>query len=438
MSPSISARLLATQSDQRLLDLVRKGHERAFEAVVHRYRRPLLAYCRRMGLADSRAEDVLQQALLKAWLALQAGSEIRELRPWLYRIVHNTAVNAIRSSPERRGVIVDGVALENVVGDSELERRIAARDALSDVAALPQMQRDAILLSAVDGRSHEEVASALGISNGAVRGLIYRARATLRSAAAALIPQPLLAWAAGSASRVGPTAGRLAELSSSGGGDVAGMAIKGTTLAVSAALAAGAVLGPLHGQGGHGRSAARLPSARISAEAHAPGSSGAPLAAGVADTAGDRLGRTAPAAARQRSSALAHGNRGARRRGERRHGDQGTEATGQLTPTPRSPGSGDGSHRGDGSSGAGRDRSGSGSGDQATSGPGSPGETQPSGGGDKGGSESEAEKAQREAEEAEQRKQQEADAAREKAQREAEEAREREAEANDSSTTSGH
>jgi RNA polymerase sigma factor (sigma-70 family) len=246
VSPRASTRLLATQSDQRLLELVANGHERAFEAVVNRYRRPLLSYCRRMGLADSRAEDVLQQSLLKAWLALQRGTDVRELRPWLYRIVHNTAINAIRSSPEEQGTTFDAAHMDTVAAESQLERSIAARDALTDVAALPPMQRDAILLSALDGRSHEEVASALGITNGAVRGLLYRARAALRSAAAIFTPQPLLAWASGSASRVTPTAGRIAELSAGGGGEAGGMLLKGVAVAATAAFAAGAVLVPGH------------------------------------------------------------------------------------------------------------------------------------------------------------------------------------------------
>ena len=94
MSPSISNRLLATQSDERLLALVGKGHERAFETLVKRYRAPLLRYCRRMRISDSCAEDVVQHALLEAWLALAGGTEVRDLRPWLYRIVHNRALNA--------------------------------------------------------------------------------------------------------------------------------------------------------------------------------------------------------------------------------------------------------------------------------------------------------------------------------------------------------
>ena len=66
MSPRVSIRLLATQPDERLVALARDGHERAFEALVRRYRRPLLRYCQRLRLSDARAEDVVQQALTKA------------------------------------------------------------------------------------------------------------------------------------------------------------------------------------------------------------------------------------------------------------------------------------------------------------------------------------------------------------------------------------
>src|SRR5271167_145585 len=98
MSPGIPTRLLATQSDDRLLALVGQGHERAFEAIVHRYRKPLLGYCRRLRLEDARAEDIVQLALLKSWIAVREGSEVRDLKAWLYRVVHNTAVKALRDS----------------------------------------------------------------------------------------------------------------------------------------------------------------------------------------------------------------------------------------------------------------------------------------------------------------------------------------------------
>jgi RNA polymerase sigma factor (sigma-70 family) len=269
MSPKVSLSLLAVQSDERLVSLARQGHERAFEAVVQRYHQPLLRYCGRMGLSDARAEDILQHSFLQAWLALERGVEVRELRAWLYRIVHNTLVNGLRSPAADHGPLEDGAAgaQHAVSAHSELERRIAVREALTDVAALPQMQREAILMTALDGRSHEEVASMLGVTNGAVRGLLYRARATLRGAAAALTPAPLVGWALGGGGRVKPTAARLAEFSAAGGGDAGATLLKGAVALTAAAVAAGAVVVPLQQNGAPAQARATL--------IGAPGSSGA-------------------------------------------------------------------------------------------------------------------------------------------------------------------
>jgi RNA polymerase sigma factor (sigma-70 family) len=245
MSPKISIRLLASQSDQRLAALAGEGHERAFEALVNRYRRPLLRYCRRLRLGDARAEDVLQQAFLQAWLAFARGTDVRDVRPWLYRIVHNAAVNAKRGRADTHSELTEAMqAAAALDGESNLQRTMAVRDALADVAALPQMQQQAIFLTAVDGQSNGEVADVLGISEGALRGLLHRARTTLRSAAAALTPPPLLAWAAGGPGGAGPTAERLAELSAGGGAaGIGGLLLKGVVVAVTAgAVATGATV----------------------------------------------------------------------------------------------------------------------------------------------------------------------------------------------------
>jgi hypothetical protein len=150
------------------------------------------------------------------------------------------------------------------------------RQTLSDVAALPQMQREAILRTAIDGHSHEEIASALGVTHGAVRGLLYRARASLRDAAAAVVPQPALLWASGLLGRMTPTAGRLAELSApAGNADLGGALAKGAALAATAAvLAVGTGIVPLPRHLAHGSKAAvqALGIAPATAEAQASGS----------------------------------------------------------------------------------------------------------------------------------------------------------------------
>jgi len=240
VSPRFSLRLLAAQSDERLAELVREGHERAFEALANRYRRRLLRYCRHLGLPDSGGEDVVQQALLQAWLALGRGVEVRHIKAWLYRIVHNAAVNSRRAAVTRQARLEEQRHGQAALGHvTDLEGAVAARQALNEMAALPVMQRQAIVLTALEGQSHEEAAGTLGISSAALRGLVYRARSSLRSAAAALIPHPLVAWAAGGADGGVPTAQRLAQLTGAGASSsVTAVLLKGGAAAVTAGVLA--------------------------------------------------------------------------------------------------------------------------------------------------------------------------------------------------------
>src|SRR3954466_1098383 len=95
MSPLLSHAILRAQTDERLIELARERHERAFEALVERYRKPLHRHVRKL-LPEARAGDAWRQAFITAWTALQRGVEVREPRPWLYRIAQNAALNALR------------------------------------------------------------------------------------------------------------------------------------------------------------------------------------------------------------------------------------------------------------------------------------------------------------------------------------------------------
>src|SRR6201990_544971 len=196
---SPSSVLLRTQSDERLVELARAGHERAFEMIVERYRGPLLRGARRY-LPEARAEDALQQAFISAWSAVRRGDEIRARRAWLYRIVHNTALNQLRLSGYDYAELEDSLRAKDAPQD-EMERRAVVRQTLTGLAALPERQREALLRIAVEGRSQDEVARELGISEGAVRQLVHRARLTLRAAATAVVPLPLAEWAAAAGAR---------------------------------------------------------------------------------------------------------------------------------------------------------------------------------------------------------------------------------------------
>ena len=238
--------VLSTQSDERLVDLVRAGSEPAFETIVERYRRALMRYVSRL-LPPERAEDVVQQAFVNAYEAMQRGGAELNLKPWLYRIAHNTALNALRDRGLRHDQLdesIDGVERP----DQALERAQGLRDVLVAVQALPNRQRDAIVLRELEGRSYAEIALALGVTDGAVRQLLNRARNSLRAAAAAITPMPLLTRLA-SSDPAEPVTARVAEMVGVGAaGSGALMAKVCATALVTGAVVGGVAVAPDNGR----------------------------------------------------------------------------------------------------------------------------------------------------------------------------------------------
>src|SRR3954451_18218373 len=227
--------ILRSQTDERLVDLVRAGNEPAFEAIVARYRRPLLRYCGGI-LSGGRAEDAVQQTFVKAYDAMRRDHGDLNLRPWLYRIAHNTALNGLRDKglqDEPLDPQIDGVERP----DQAAERREGVRDVLAAVEALPSRQRDAIVLRELEGRSYEEIAGALGVTGGAVRQLLNRARTSLRAAATALTPIGLL-MRVPFAPAADDVNGRVAEVVG-GAGATAAAAKLGAAVLVTGAVAGG-------------------------------------------------------------------------------------------------------------------------------------------------------------------------------------------------------
>ena len=177
--------------DEDLVRLARAGNEAAFDAIVHRYRVPLQAYCRRW-LDCHRAEEVVQHTLMKAFMCVRDDARPLVLRPWLYRVAHNAALNAVEkkgSDWEPLDENYDGVPQPPQVA----EKRARFLALVGEIGALPARQRDALLLNEFEGRCYADIAAELGTSESGVRGLLRRARRSLReTAAAVLFPIPIL------------------------------------------------------------------------------------------------------------------------------------------------------------------------------------------------------------------------------------------------------
>lgn len=175
-----------TGDDQPLIAAFRRGDDAAFGQIFERHHDVLLRYARRvLGRSSEHAEDVVQEAMLRASRALRRDERHIELRPWLFRLVRNCALD------ELARVRTDSVALDDADDWGMLqaaaatqpevasEQRGKLRDLLGDISALPAQQRHALVRREVDGISHAALAEELGVSEQATKNLVHRARANL-------------------------------------------------------------------------------------------------------------------------------------------------------------------------------------------------------------------------------------------------------------------
>ena len=135
---------LRTQPDRRLVSLVRDGYENAFEEIVRRYGGMLSRFAASI-VPSHRAEDVTQDAFSKALLALRDTDKEIELRPWLFRIVRNTALNDLRDEPAYTEELADR---PDALNDPAMtaERREELVELMDRLRALPEPQRAAIVM----------------------------------------------------------------------------------------------------------------------------------------------------------------------------------------------------------------------------------------------------------------------------------------------------
>ncbi len=178
--------LLRLAPDERLIALVRRGQQAAFEAIVSRYQARLLAFCRHMVASREDAEDVLQEVFAAAFNAILADQREINLRPWLYRIARNRCLNHLR---RQTAIGVDSMDVHFAdAGQSTVEKAAGREDfrlLMVDIRRLPETQRTALLLREMDALSYGQIAEAMETTVPGVKSLLVRARVALGEAAEA-------------------------------------------------------------------------------------------------------------------------------------------------------------------------------------------------------------------------------------------------------------
>ena len=181
-----SAAPAAGESDERtLLARSRAGDTAAFEALVRSHRDRAYALALRIVRSPSDAEEVAQDAFVRAWLAIGRFRGESSFGTWLHRIVARKAIDRAVVLKARRAREADDAALAEAAaaeGGAEAERAALARRLDRLMEKLTPPQRAAVALFYGEGRSVEQVAATLEMPAGTVKSLLSRARAALREA----------------------------------------------------------------------------------------------------------------------------------------------------------------------------------------------------------------------------------------------------------------
>lgn len=181
--------------EDRLLERLRAGDERACESLVRQHAGRMLAVARRLLRCEEDSADAVQDAFLAAFRSLGSFAGKSSLGTWLHRIVVNACLMKLRSRTRRRDVPIEGLlpafdesghharpiqgwAEEASAGLARAEARAEVRACIHQ---LPESYRTVLLLRDIEELDTEETARLLGIAPGAVKTRLHRARQALRT-----------------------------------------------------------------------------------------------------------------------------------------------------------------------------------------------------------------------------------------------------------------
>jgi RNA polymerase sigma-70 factor (ECF subfamily) len=137
------------------------------------------------------ADDVVQDAALAGWQAIERFDTARTFRPWFLRIVSNAALDQLRRRKVRDGDTLDETIPSRRPGPDLTTERTMLRERIdAAMTTLPERQRIAVMLFDGEGYSHAEVAAVLQVPEGTVRSYVFHARRALRKALSALVEEP--------------------------------------------------------------------------------------------------------------------------------------------------------------------------------------------------------------------------------------------------------
>lgn len=171
----------SVQTDDMLL--VRRaqgGDRRAFEQLYRLHVNRVYGLCLRMTGQHTQAEDLTQEAFIRAWERLESFRGESQFFSWLYRLTFNVVLGDKRSRSRRESRMVETEDLSTLPHPASGQKPGLRADLEAAIATLPPGAREVFLLHDVEGYKHEEIADIAGIAPGTSKAHLHRARRLLR------------------------------------------------------------------------------------------------------------------------------------------------------------------------------------------------------------------------------------------------------------------
>ena len=171
---------LSKLSDEEVVEITRTKDKEAYVEVVKRYQEKLMRYARYLVSDDERASDVVQEAFIKAYINLNSFDTKRKFSSWIYRIVHNGAINLTNKYKKEKPLFEDidldsGINIEKEYTQKEVRKMV--RSCLEE---LPLLYREPLSLYFLEEKSYSEISDILRIPTGTVGTRIKRAKSVMK------------------------------------------------------------------------------------------------------------------------------------------------------------------------------------------------------------------------------------------------------------------
>lgn len=194
--------MVQSYEDRELVGKAATGDKESFRLLVERYEQRARRVAYEVVLNTEDAEDVVQEAFVKAYLSMKNFRGDSSFYTWIYRIVYNVAIDFKRKISRERRFGANGAQNNNGNGTAvvesvpsfitpqyELERKEYARRIQEALSGLSEEHRTVMLLREVDGMRYEQIAEVVGVSKGTVMSRLHYARKRVQESLKDLIPK---------------------------------------------------------------------------------------------------------------------------------------------------------------------------------------------------------------------------------------------------------